>query len=135
MDGAILRPQELDPERRAKPAPWVLPSDQLDPTEPKKLIGQIIAIKAGSIDGPGDFPCQKPEGGPEMLFQGSFENMRAEDPSKDIQKLAAQSGFTNDTHFRAVVTGCEYDVDLSFGADNDTARFALNDYIYTITRE
>jgi hypothetical protein len=34
-----------------------------------------------------------------------------------------------------VVTGCEYDVDLSFGASNDTARFALDNYIYTITRE
>jgi len=124
----------------AKPAPWVLPSDQLDPAEPKKLIGQTIAINAGSIDGPGDFPCQKPqyqviEGGAEMLFQGSFENMHADDPSVDMQKLAAQSGFANDTHFRTVVTGCEYDVDMSFGADNNTARFALNDYIYTITRE
>ena len=124
----------------AKPAPWVLPSDQLDPSEPKKLIGQTIAINAGSIDGPGDFPCQKPqyqviEGGPEMLFQGSFENMHADDPSKDMQKLAEQSGFTKDKHFRTVVTGCEYDVDMSFGASNDTARFALNDYIYTITRE
>jgi hypothetical protein len=124
----------------AKPAPWVLPSDQLDPAEPKKLLGQTIAINAGSIDGPGDFPCQKPEyqvieGGPEMLFQGSFENMHADDPSQDMMKLAAQSGFTKDTHFRTVVTGCEYDVDMSFGADDNTARFALNNYIYTITRE
>ena len=124
----------------AKPAPWVLPSDQLDPAEPKALLGKTLAINAGSIDGPGDFPCQKPvyqviEGGPEMLFQGSFENMHADDPSKDMQKLAEQSGFNTDTHFRTVVTGCEYDVDMSFGASNDTARFALNNYIYTITRE
>jgi hypothetical protein len=124
----------------AKPAPWVLPGDQLDPAEPKKLLGRTLVIVAGSIDGPGDFPCQKPEyqvieGGPEMLFQGSFENMHAEDPSQDMQKLAVQSGFTDDTHFRTVVTGCEYDVDVSFGASNDTARFALNNYIYTITRQ
>jgi len=124
----------------AKPAPWVLPTDQLDPSEPKGLIGKTIEINATSIAGPGDFPCQKPqyqviEGGPEMLFQGSFENMHADDPSQDMQKLAAQSGFTSDTHFRTVVTGCEYDVDMSFGASNDTARFALNNYIYTITRE
>src|SRR5581483_5862066 len=116
----------------AKPAPWVLPSDQLDPNEPKALIGKTIEITATSIAGPGDFPCAKPqyqviEGGPEMLFQGSFENMHEQDPSQDMQKLAAQSGFTSDTHFRTVVTGCEYDVDMSF--------FAINDYIYTITRE
>jgi hypothetical protein len=124
----------------AKQAPWVLPSDQLDPSEPKGLIGKTLEIRAGSIAGPGDFPCKKPEyqvleGGPEMLFQGSFESMHAEDPSVDMQKLAAQSGFTADTHFRTVVTGCEYEVDFSFGADNNTARFALNDYIYTLTRE
>jgi len=124
----------------AKPAPWVLPSDQLDPNEPKALIGKTIEITATSIAGPGDFPCAKPqyqviEGGPEMLFQGSFENMHEQDASQDMQKLAAQSGFTKDTHFRTVVTGCEYDVDMSFGTSNDTARFAINDYIYTITRE
>ena len=123
-----------------KPAPWVLPSDELDPGEPAALTGKTIEINKGSIAGPGDFPCAKPqyevlEGGPEMLFQGSFENMHAEDPSQDMMKLAAQSGFTNDTHFRTVVTGCEYEVDFSFGADDNTARFALNDYIYTITRE
>ncbi|HVO02035.1 MAG TPA: hypothetical protein VMT54_07525 [Candidatus Cybelea sp.] len=124
----------------AKPAPWVLPSDQLDPSEPKGLIGKTIEIKADSITGPGDFPCAKPqyqveEGGPEMLYMGSFENMHAQDPSVDMLKLAAQTGFTGDTHFRTVVTGCEYEVDFSWGASNDVARFALNDYIYTITRE
>ena len=70
-----------------------------------------------------------------MLFQGSFENMHAVDPSADMLKLAAQSGFTGDTHFRTVVTGCEYEVDFSFGADNNTARFALNNYIYTLKRQ
>jgi hypothetical protein len=124
----------------AKPAPWVLPTDQLDPSEPKSLVGKTIEIKSGSIVGPGDFPCDKPqydveEGGPEMLYMGSFENMHAQDPSQDMLKLAAQSGFTDDTHFRTVVTGCEYEVDFSWGASNDVARFALNDYIYTITRE
>jgi hypothetical protein len=124
----------------AKPAPWVLPSDQLDPGEPKALIGKTIAITAKEITGPGDFPCKDPqyqvlEGGPEMLYQGSFENMHAVDPSADMLKLAAQSGFTNDTHFRTVVTGCEYEVDFSFGASNDVARFALNNYIYTLQRE
>jgi hypothetical protein len=123
-----------------KPAPWVLPSDELDPGEPAALVGKTIEINQGSIAGPGGFPCKKPqyevlEGGPEMLFQGSLENMHAEDPSKDMMKLAAQAGFAADTHFRTVVTGCAYEVDFSFGADSNTGRFALNDYIYTITRE
>ena len=125
----------------AKAAPWVLPSDQLDPSEPKGLIGKTIEITPAKIAGPGDFPCDKPEyqvleGGPEMLFEGSFENMHAQDASLDMQKLAEQSGFTAaETHFRTIVTGCEYEVDFSFGADNDTARFALNDYIYTMKRQ
>lgn len=125
----------------AKPAPWVLPADQLDPSEPKNLIGKTLDISATAIGGPGDFPCQKPqyqvlEGGPEMLYQGSFESMHDADPSADMQKLAEQSGFAAaDTHFRTIVTGCEYEVDFSFGADNNTARFALNNYIYTMTRE
>jgi hypothetical protein len=124
----------------AKPAPWVLPSDQLDPNEPKGLVGKTIDIAANAIGGPGEFPCQKPqyqmlEGGPEMLYEGSFESMHDADPSADMQKLAAQSGFAGDTHFRTIVTGCEYEVDFSFGADNNTARFALNNYIYTMTRQ
>jgi len=124
----------------ATPAPWVKSSDELDPAEPKDLIGKTIEINADSIAGPGSFPCQKPqyqviEGGPEMLFQGSFENMRAEDPSQDTLKLAAEAGFTADTHFRTVITGCEFDVDMSFGADDNLARFALNNTIYTIRRE
>ena len=122
------------------PAPWVLPSDHLDSSEPKQLIGKMIELKADAIEGPGDFPCKGPqyqveEGGPEMLYMGSLENMHAEDPSQDMSKLAAETGFIRDTHFRTVVTGCEYEVDMSFGADNNVARFALNDYIYTITRE
>jgi hypothetical protein len=123
-----------------KPAPWVLPSDELDPGEPTELVGKTLSIDPASIAGPGGFPCKKPqyqvlEGGPEMLFQGSLENMHEQDPAADMLKLAAQSGFTGDTHFRTVVTGCAYEVDFSFGADDNTARFALNDYIYTLTRE
>src|ERR1700753_2560325 len=70
----------------AKPAPWVLPTDQLDPTERKGLIGKTVEISATAIGGPGDFPCKQPkyqmlEGGPEMLYEGSFESMKDSDPS------------------------------------------------------
>ena len=120
-------------------APWVLPGDVLEPSEMKGFIGKTITIGAAGIDGPGDFPCKNPqyqvlEGGPEMLYQGSFENMHAQDQSVDMQKLAEKTGLTG-THFRTIVTGCEYEVDFSFGADNDTAKFALNNAIYTLKRE
>jgi hypothetical protein len=119
--------------------PWVPSDDMPDPAESKTLVGREITLSAGAVDGPGSFPCKGPkyeviEGGPEMLFQGLFGEMHENDQSADPQKLAQQAGFTG-TKYRTVITGCEYEVDFSFGADDDTAAFALNNFIYTMKRE
>jgi hypothetical protein len=123
----------------AQEAPWVVAGETVDSSESEGLIGKTITISAKSIAGPGSFPCQNPQyqvidGGADILFQGSFGEMQDHDPSVKAQKLAEQVGLTGDK-FRTVVTGCEYEVDFSFGADDNTAKFGLNDYIYTLKRE
>ena len=120
-------------------APWGKSDAELDPAEMKALVGQTITLKSDSVEGPGSFPCKGPkyevlEGGPDMLFQGMFGQMHDENASNDPQKLAEQIGFAG-TQYRTVITGCEYEVDFSFGTDNDTARFALNNAVYTLKRQ
>jgi hypothetical protein len=123
----------------AQQAPWVVAGQAVDSTEPSGLIGKTITLSAKSVAGPGSFSCQSPqyqviEGGADILFQGSFGEMQERDPGVQAQNLAEQVGLTGDK-FRTVVTGCEYEVDFSFGADDNTAKFGLNDYIYTLKRE
>ena len=120
-------------------APWAKSDAELDQDEMKTLVGKTITLKSDAVDGPGSFPCKGPhyevmQGGPDMLFQGMFGQMHDESASADPQKLAEQAGFTG-THFRTVITGCEYAVDFSFGTGNDTAMFALNNALYTLKRE
>ena len=120
-------------------APWVAAGETPDPSEAKALVGKVIELRADALRGPGSFPCSGPqyevmEGGPEMLFQGMFGQMHDENAAADPQKLAEQVGFTG-THYRTIITGCEYAVDFSFGADNDIAKFALSNTIYTMKRE
>jgi|AraplaMF_Col_mMF_1032025.scaffolds.fasta_scaffold00035_78 hypothetical protein len=120
-------------------APWAKSDAELAPDEMKALVGQTITLKSDSVEGPGSFPCKGPkyevlEGGPEMLFQGMFGQMHDESASNDPQKLAEQVGFSG-AQYRTVITGCEYEVDFSFGADNDTAKFALNNAVYTLKRQ
>jgi hypothetical protein len=123
----------------AQEAPWVVAGETVDSTESENLIGKTIELSAKGIAGPGSFPCKNPQyqvidGGPDILFQGSFGEMQSHDPNVKAEKLAEQMGLTGDK-FRTVVTGCEYEVDFSFGSDEDTAKFGLNDYIYTLKRE
>ena len=123
----------------AAKAPWTKSDAELDQNEMKTLVGKTITLKTDAVDGPGSFPCKGPQyevmtGGPDMLFQGMFGQMHDESPSNDPQKLAEQVGFAG-TQYRSVITGCEYEVDFSFGADNDTAKFALNNAVYTLKRQ
>jgi hypothetical protein len=120
-------------------APWTKSDAELDQSEMKTLVGKTITLKADAVDGPGGFPCKGPqyevmEGGPDMLFQGMFGQMHGENASADPQKLAEQVGFAG-AQYRTVITGCEYAVDFSFGADNETAKFALNNAVYTLKRQ
>src|SRR5688572_18958726 len=83
----------------AVPGPWIKSDAELFPDEIKSLVGKTITLKADAIEGPGSFPCKGPkyeviEGGPDMLFQGAFGQMHAENASHDPQKLAEKVGFT-----------------------------------------
>lgn len=123
----------------AQEAPWVVAGETADPTESEGLVGKTIVLSAKGITGPGGFPCGNPKyeviaGGADILFQGAFGEMHAQDPKVDPQKLAEQIGFSGKA-FRTVVTGCAYEVDFSFGADPNTAKFGLNDYVYTLRRQ
>jgi hypothetical protein len=120
-------------------APWTKSDAELDQNEMKTLVGKTITLKSDAVDGPGSFPCKAPQyevmaGGPDMLFQGMLGQMHDDNASNDPQKLAEQVGFAG-TQYRTVITGCEYEVDFSFGADNDTAKFALNNAVYTLKRQ
>ena len=123
----------------AEVAPWAKSGPVPDPAESKKLIGKAITLEAKAIRGPGSFPCEGPqyeviEGPAEMLFQGMFGAMKEKDSKVDPQALAEQAGFSGTT-FRTVLTGCEFAVDFSFGSDPDFGAFALDNYIYTLTRQ
>ena len=123
----------------AVPAPWIKSDAELFPDEMKSLVGQTITLKSDAVEGPGQFPCkgavyQVLEGGPDMLFQGMLGQMHDENAANDPQKLAEQAGFTG-TAYRTVITGCEYAVDFSFGADKDTAMFALDNALYMMKRQ
>jgi hypothetical protein len=74
------------------------------------------------------------QGGPDMLFQGGFGEMQAQSASNDPQKLAEQVGFTG-TDYKTVLTGCEFAVDFSIGADQDIMMFALDNAVYTLKRQ
>jgi hypothetical protein len=120
-------------------APWTKSDAELDQSEMQALLGKTIALKPDRVEGPGGFPCKGPqyeviEGGPDMLFQGMFGEMHEANASNDPQQLAEQVGFAG-AHYRTVITGCEYEVDFSFGADSDTAMFALNNAVYTLKRQ
>jgi hypothetical protein len=120
-------------------APWTKSDAELDQNEMKTLVGKTITLKSDAVDGPGSFRCKGPQyevmaGGPDMLFQGMFGQMHDDNASNDPQKLAEQVGFAG-SKYRTVITGCEYEVDFSFGADNDTAKFALNNAVYTLKRQ
>jgi hypothetical protein len=123
---------------KAEVAPWAA-AGSADVDEMMSLVGQTITLKSDAVEGPGSFPCKGPQyevmqGGPDMLFQGMFGQMHDENAAADPQKLAEQVGFAG-TQYRTVITGCEYAVDFSFGADNDTAKFALNNAVYTLKRQ
>lgn len=123
----------------AAPGPWIKSDAELFPDEIKSLVGQTITLKADAIEGPGGFPCKGPnyevmQGGPDMLFQGAFGEMQSKDPAVDPQALAEKLGFTG-KQYRTVITGCEFAVDFSFGDDQDTAMFALDNAVYTLKRQ
>lgn len=119
-------------------APWADSQRKPDTAEVKTLVGKIIVIKPHEITGPHQAACRNPkykvkDYPADMLFQGSFGEMRERDHSVDPAKMAAKVGFQG-TSWKTLETGCETELDFHF-ADPDTAAFGLNNYVYIMKRQ
>ncbi|MEY9504740.1 hypothetical protein ABIE87_004298 [Bradyrhizobium diazoefficiens] len=71
-------------------APWADPQRKPDDTERARLMGKTVVLKANEISGPRPFACAKPQYkvtdyGPDMIFQGAFDEMRRADKKADPQ--------------------------------------------------
>src|ERR1051325_2860930 len=78
----------------AAPAPWASAERKAVLDEAKTLTGKIVTIEAKRILGPRQVACAKAnyqvKSYPvDMLFQGSFEEMKQRDKSVDMAKAAA----------------------------------------------
>ncbi|MCP3384747.1 hypothetical protein NLM31_30680 [Bradyrhizobium sp. CCGUVB4N] len=116
-------------------APWADPHRKPDDAERTRLMGKTVVLKAREISGPRPFACAKlqykvTDYGPEMLFQGAFDEMQRADKKVDPKALAVSLGFTA-AHIRTLETGCEIDVHF---VDDTTAEIGLNDYVYTLKK-
>lgn len=116
-------------------APWADPHRKPDDTERARLMGKAVVFKAGKISGPRPFACTKPQYkvanyGPDMIFQGAFDEMQRADRKADPKALAASLGFTG-APIKTLETGCEIDVHF---VDDTTAEVGLNNYVYTLKK-
>ncbi|MBR0864188.1 hypothetical protein JQ614_04920 [Bradyrhizobium diazoefficiens] len=116
-------------------APWADPQRKPDDTERARLMGKTVVLKAKEISGPRPFACAKPQYkvtdyGPDMIFQGAFDEMRRADKKADPKALAASLGFAG-APIRTLETGCEIDVHF---VDDTTAEVGLNNYVYTLKK-
>ncbi|MBR1088608.1 hypothetical protein JQ621_14145 [Bradyrhizobium manausense] len=116
-------------------APWVDPHRKPDDAERVRLMGKTVVLKPREISGPNPFACAKPQYkvtdyGPDMLFQGAFDEMRRADKKVDPKALAASLGFSG-SRIRTLETGCEIDVHF---VDDTTAEIGLNDRVYTLKK-
>jgi len=121
----------------AKPAPWGNTAVwKQSAAETKSLLGRIVTIEQKAIRGPHQLACGGPEYklrdyGADMLFQGMFGEMHANDHAIDPVKVAESVGF-HGSSWETLETGCE--IDLHF-IDRTTAAFALNNYIYILKKQ
>lgn len=116
-------------------APWADPHRKPDDAERTRLMGKTVVLKTREISGPRPFACARPQYkvtdyGPDMLFQGAFDEMQRTDKKVDPKALAASFGFTG-ARIRTLETGCEIDVHF---VDDATAETGLNDYVYTLKK-
>jgi len=116
-------------------APWADTHRKPDDAERTRLVGKTVILKPKEISGPRPFACAKPQYkvadyGPDMLFQGAFDEMQRADKKADPKALAASLGFSG-SHIRTLETGCEIDVHF---VDDTTAEIGLNDYVYTLKK-
>lgn len=117
----------------ASVAPWWTEARPPDEAIVTKLRGRRIRFSPRAIEGPELLACAKPRYRvltvpAEGLFQGLFGERNA-------APLAAAAGFpTANTAWKTLDTGCEHDIRYHLAAPG-TAKFALDNYIFTIRRD
>jgi hypothetical protein len=117
-------------------APWAHAKLTPDEAEKARLIGKTIVFAQKRISGPNPFACPAPhykvsEFAADMIFQGAFGEMQANDKKVDPEKLAASLGFS-DGSIKTLETGCE--IDFHF-VDATTAEAGLNNTVYTLKKQ
>src|SRR4051794_26517757 len=116
-------------------APWADPQRKPDGTERARLMGKAVVLKAKEISGPRPFACAKPQYkvidyGPDMIFQGAFDEMQHADKKADPKALPSPLGFAGGPK-KPREPGGEIDF---LSADKTPAKIGLNNYVYTLTR-
>lgn len=117
-------------------APWADPHRKPDDSERTRLMGKTLTIRAKEVSGPRSLACAKPQYkmtdyGPEMIFQGAFDEMQRAGKKADPKALATSLGFAGGK-IKTLETGCE--IDFHF-VDDTTAEIGLNNYVYTLKRQ
>jgi hypothetical protein len=117
-------------------APWADAKLAPDEAEKARLIGKTITFAPKRISGPNPFACTAPhykisEYSADMIFQGAFGEMQANDKKVQPDKLAASLGFSGGS-IRTLETGCE--IDFHF-VDATTAEAGLNNTVYTLKKQ
>lgn len=117
-------------------APWADPQRRPDDTERARLLGKIVAFKTREISGPRPFACARPQYkmtdyGPDMVFQGAFDEMQRANKKVEPKALAVSLGFADDK-IKTLETGCE--IDFHF-VDDTTAEVGLNNMVYTLKKQ
>jgi len=117
-------------------APWADAERKPDAAEQARLMGKTITFRPKEISGPRPFSCAKPQYkitdyGPDMIFEGAFDEMQQSGKTVDPKALAASLGFTG-PKIKTLETGCE--IDFHF-VDETTAEAGLNNYVYTLKKQ
>lgn len=113
----------------ARPAPWVGKGDHVtSASDIPHLVGRTVIFRQERIDGPAPLACLGPKYqrrvvGPDYLFQGGLTA-----PAAQARALGFGASIVT------LETGCEGAIDFHF-TNPDTARFALDNMIYTLRRQ
>lgn len=117
-------------------APWADPQRKPDDAERARLLGKTVVFKTREISGPRPLACVRPQYkmtdyGPDMIFQGAFDEMQRTSKKAEPKALAASLGFAGDK-IKTLETGCE--VDFHF-VDDTTAEVGLDNVVYTLKKQ
>jgi hypothetical protein len=120
----------------AAAAPWSDRSQQPEPAERGRLLGQTVEFRPDAVTGPPPFACAAPhyrfrDVTAAALFHGAFGAMAASDRSRDPDLSASALGFVGPT-IKTLETGCN--VAIHF-VDAATAQVSVSNVIFTLRKQ